>query len=124
MYDKQREKHYLIELKIGGDLDNKKARSENEALFEQYAILANSLPKSADIHCFFAAAYNRFGEGKEWNRGRVLQFFSKDELLIGKDFWNFVCKSSNGYGIVISEYRKNARLIKNALEEIKQTYLG
>ncbi len=28
--------HYLIELKIGGDLDNKKARSEKEALLEQY----------------------------------------------------------------------------------------
>lgn len=35
--------HYLIELKIGGDLDNKKARSEKEALLEQYCILANAL---------------------------------------------------------------------------------
>lgn len=31
--------HYLIELKIGGDLDNKKARSEKEALLEQYCII-------------------------------------------------------------------------------------
>ena len=28
LYDEQREKHYLIALKIGGDLDNKKARPE------------------------------------------------------------------------------------------------
>ncbi len=124
LYDKQHEKHYLIELKIGGDLDNKKARAEKQALFEQYAILANRLSSSADIYCFFATAYNRFGEGKDWNQGRVLQFFSEDELLIGKDFWNFVCKSDDGYNIVINEYKKNAHLIKNALEEIKNTYLG
>ena len=41
--------HYLIELKIGGDLDNKKARSEKEALLEQYCILANSLGSERNI---------------------------------------------------------------------------
>lgn len=38
LFDSKTNTHYLIELKIGGDLDNKKARSEKEALFEQYAI--------------------------------------------------------------------------------------
>ena len=105
-------------------MDNKKARSEKEAIFEQYAILANSLRnKNATIKCHFATAYNRFGEDKEWKQGRVLQFFSKDELLIGKDFWNFVCKSKNGYTIVLETYKENAGLIKKALESIKKTYL-
>lgn len=124
LFDKQTNTHYLIELKIGGDLDNKKARSEKEALFEQYAILSNSLGNSANIKCYFATAYNRFGEDKEWRQGRVLQFFSKDELLIGKDFWNFICCSNRGYEIVINEYKKSAYLINNALENIKTTYLG
>lgn len=44
-YDKGTNEYYIIELKIGGDLDNKKARSEKEAIFEQYAILKNILPK-------------------------------------------------------------------------------
>ena len=44
--DPQSGMHYLIELKIGGDLDNKKARSEKEALLEQYCILANSIGDS------------------------------------------------------------------------------
>lgn len=35
----------LIELKIGGDLDNKKARSEKEAILEQFAILSNVLSR-------------------------------------------------------------------------------
>jgi len=116
LFDKETNKHYLIELKIGGDLDNKKARSEKEALFEQYAILANSLGEDAKIECYFATAYNRFGEDKEWKQTRVLQFFSKSELLIGKDFWNFICCSSIGYEIVIDEYKKSAYLINNALE--------
>lgn len=123
LHDKQTGTHHLIELKIGGDLDNKKARSEKEAILEQYAILSNSLPEGAVITVHFATAYNRFGEGKDWNQTRVLQFFGKDELLIGADFWNFMCKRPNGYEIVIDEYRKNADKIKDALGRIKNAYL-
>lgn len=122
--DKSSNTHYLIELKIGGDLDNKKARSEKEAIFEQYSILSNTLPKDAKIKCYFATAYNRFGEGKEWKQGRVRQFFSKEELMIGKDFWDFICNSEKGYEIVIDEYTKNANLICEALDEIKSIYLS
>nr|MBC8184815.1 TdeIII family type II restriction endonuclease [candidate division KSB1 bacterium] len=81
------------------------------------------LEKDTKIKCYFATAYNRFGEDKEWKQTRVLQFFSKDELLIGKDFWNFVCCSNKGYGIVIDEYKKSSYLIKSALNNIKDTYL-
>jgi hypothetical protein len=122
LFDKEADKRYLIELKIGGDLDNKKARSEKEALLEQYCILSNSLPNE-DILLKFATAYNRFGEDKEWKQERVKQFFAKEELLIGKDFWNLICMSEDGYRIVIEEYSKNAHKIREALEEIKSTYL-
>jgi len=116
--------HYLIELKIGGDLDNKKARSEKEAILEQFAILSNTLPPETPITIHFATAYNRFGEGKPWNQERVKQFFAKEELLIGNDFWNFVCHSPNGYATVLSAYRESSHLIKDALTSIKNTYLG
>ncbi len=115
--------HYLIELKIGGDLDNKKARSEKEALLEQYCILANQLGSAEKIKICFATAYNRYGEGNPWTQGRVLQFFSREELLISKDFWNMVCKSNDGYDIIIDEYKRNAPLIIDALKRIKQVYL-
>ena len=123
-YDKDTDDYYIIELKIGGDLDNKKARSEKEAIFEQYAILKNVLHEDAKITCYFATAYNRFGEGMPWQQGRVRQFFCEDELLIGKDFWDFVCGSSEGYDVVIDEYKKSAHYILDALNEIKYTYLG
>lgn len=115
--------YYLIELKIGGDLDNKKARSEKEALLEQYCILTNTLGSEDKVKIYFATAYNRYGEGNEWNQGRVLQFFSKEELLISSDFWNMICKAENGYEIVIDEYKKNANLIIAALNKIKKAYL-
>ena len=124
LIDKKTNKHYLIELKIGGDLDNKKARSEKEAILEQFAILSNTLKKDTDIQIYFATAYNRFGEDKPWNQERVKQFFAKEELLIGKDFWNFICHSQDGYKIVLDTYRENSHLIKKALENIKDTYLG
>ncbi len=100
--------HYLIELKIGGDLDNKKARSEKEALLEQYCILANTLGTEDNIRICFATAYNRYGEGKPWTQGRVRQFFADEELLISSKFWNLICKSEHGYEIILDEYKKNA----------------
>ena len=42
-YDKERDMHYLIELKASGDLDNKKARSEKDSLLQQYFMLKNLL---------------------------------------------------------------------------------
>lgn len=115
--------HYLIELKIGGDLDNKKARSEKEALLEQYCILANSLGSEENIKICFATAYNRYGEGRPWTQGRVRQFFADDELLISSNFWNLVCKSEQGYDIILDEYRKNAHKIIESLNRIKAAYL-
>lgn len=123
LIDQETGMHYLIELKIGGDLDNKKARSEKEALLEQYCILTNELGSEDKVKVLFATAYNRYGEGQPWRQGRVLQFFSKNELCISKDFWNLVCKSKKGYDIVIDEYRKNAHYINEALDKIKNTYL-
>lgn len=123
LYDAEKDMHYLIELKIGGDLDNKKARSEKEALLEQYCILSNTVGEDK-VKLYFATAYNRYGEGHPWTQGRVLQFFAKEELLISADFWNMVCKSSDGYQIVIDEYKKCAPMIVDALEDIKDAYLS
>ena len=124
LFDEQSGMHYLIELKIGGDLDNKKARSEKEALLEQYCILANTIGREDKIKIYFATAYNRYGEEKKWNQGRVLQFFAKDELLISADFWNLISKSPKGYEIVLDEYKRCTPMIVDALNDIKDAYLN
>ena len=78
---------------------------------------------SEKVSLRFATAYNRFGDGIPWEQGRVRQYFAPEELLIGKDFWNFVCKSESGYDIVLSEYKTHANLIIAALNSIKAAYL-
>jgi len=122
--DKKTGAHTLIELKIGGDLDNKKARSEKEAILEQYAILSNTLPADAAITIFFGTAYNRFGDDNPWTQGRVRQFFADEELLIGRDFWNFITAASDGSETVMAAYKKHAHHIVEALDEVKRVYLG
>ncbi len=123
-YCAEKNEHYLIELKASGDLDNKKARAEKSALLEEYFLLKNELKddNTANIKIFFGTAYNKFGEGKPWKQERVKQFFAEDELLIGKDYWNFVCNDDNGFNTVFGQYQKSAEKIRVALNKIKDLY--
>jgi hypothetical protein len=114
----------LIELKLGGDLDNKKARSEKEALLEQFCILSNEQESDVEINLHFATAYNRYGEGRKWKQERVLRFFSEEELLISSDFWNFITQNSEGSAIVMDEYQLQAHKINGALNTLKSAYVG
>jgi hypothetical protein len=113
-------KKYLIELKIGGDLDNKKAQAEKESLLKQYVLLRNSneIKPTDRVSIFFCTAYNKNGEEATWTQGRVRQFFCEEEIKIGRDFWNFFCNSPDGYEIVKNSYLKHAHYLKDTLEEI------
>ena len=123
-YCAQRNEHYLIELKASGDLDNKKARAEKSALLEEYFLLKNQLKDdpSAAIKVFFGTAYNKYGEGRPWRQERVRQFFAEEELLVGREYWNFVCDDDNGFDIVFDQYKQSAEKIRIALTKIKGMY--
>ena len=123
-YNREKNEHYLIELKASGDLDNKKARAEKSALLEEFFLLKNQLKDdpTAVVKLFFGTAYNKYGEGKKWKQERVRQFFSEEELLIGKDYWNFVCNDADGFNIIFSQYKKSADKIRTALKTIKGMY--
>ncbi len=123
-YNPVKDEHYIIELKAGGDLDNKKSKAEKIAMLEEFYLLKNLLRNSPDskVYIYFATAYNKFGEDKFWKQERVRQFFAEDELLIGKNYWNFVCDDTDGFDIVFEQYRKSAINIKNSLVKIKSMY--
>lgn len=152
-YDGEKDCHYLIELKAGGDLDNKKAKSEKIALLNEFFILKNYLQtskkedyplfpfllgkdalysssnkvsshKDATIKIYFATAYNKFGEGIPWRQERVQTFFAEDELLIGKDYWNFVCNDPDGFNVIHDQYKLSSEYMKNVLERIKRLYFS
>lgn len=123
-YNPDTNEHYLIELKASGDLDNKKAKAEKQALLTEYFLLKNELRNSpnAEVKIYFGTAYNKFGEGNEWKQERVRQFFADDELLIGKDYWNFVCADKDGFDVVFEQYKISAEEIRIALQKIKEMY--
>lgn len=126
LYNPRTEEHILIELKAGGDLDNKKAKTEKIALLQEYFILKNSLilNPDADIKIFLATAYNSYGEGNYWKQERVRQFFAEEELLIGNEYWNFICDDKDGFEIVFNQYKKSCEQIKDGLEDIKRMYFN
>lgn len=121
-YDSDSRTHFVIELKAGGDLDNKKAKAEKIAMLTEYYLLKNKIPNGEQVKIFFATAYNKFGEGNAWHQARVEQFFAPEELLIGKAYWNFVCKDEHGFDIIFEQYRESANHIKSSLSEIKRAY--
>lgn len=122
-YNPKNKEHYIIELKAGGDLDNKKAKAEKIELLREYFLLKNKLIKSDEnIKVLFATAYNKFGEGNEWKQSQVRQYFDERELLIGKEYWNFVCDDAHGFEIVFKQYKKSANHIKEAIKNIKTLY--
>jgi len=124
--DERNKIYYIIELKAGGDLDNKKAKSEKSELLKEYFMLKNQIlisnNKDFKIKLFFATAYNKFGEGNAWRQERVLQYFAREELLIGKDYWNFICNDENDFDIVLNQYKKSAVKIQQAISNIKDAY--
>lgn len=124
-FNPDKNEHYIIELKAGGDLDNKKSKAEKIELLKEYFLLKNKLDAvDARIKVFFATAYNKYGEGQEWRQSQVRQYFDEDELLIGKDYWNFVCDDENGFGIVFEQYKKSSEYIKEAISNIKSFYFN
>ena len=122
-YNPTTKEHYIIELKAGGDLDNKKAKSEKMELLKEYFILKNELVGTNEsVRIFFATAYNKDGEDKEWKQERVKQFFAEDELLIGKKYWNFVCDDEKGFDIICDQYKESSHYILDSIEKIKSMY--
>lgn len=124
-YSPEKKEHYIIELKAGGDLDNKKSKAEKVELLREYFLLKNKLEDSDEkIKVLFATAYNKFGEGNEWKQSQVRQYFDERELLIGREYWNFVCDDEHGFDIVFEQYRKSANYIKDAIRDIKALYFN
>ena len=122
-YSPEKREHYIIELKLGGDLDIKKSKIEKAELLREYFLLKNKLENSNEkVKVLLATAYNKFGEGNDWKQSQVRQYFDEKELLIGKDYWNFVCDDENGFEIVFEQYKKSANYIKEAIANIKALY--
>lgn len=91
-------------------------------MLKEYFMLKNIISSDQKILIYFATAYNKFGENNLWHQANVERFFSKDELLIGEDYWNFVCNDDNGFDIVFDQYKISSQYIKDSLTRIRNKY--
>ena len=131
---------YVIEEKAGGDLDKGKAKQQKEELLTLYALVISKFKKEIlsgelDIKIKFATFYNKDNMDKglsEWRQNSVKKNFMEDELLIGRDFWEFLCDDDKAYFKIMELLKtfnyelascKNIFLIKsveNILENIDE----
>lgn len=106
----KKDKEWIVmEIKAGGNLDVKKAKSEKEALYERKQIIQNI--KKTSVRCFFATAYDTFEKGAE---GYKHLGFPEKELLIGERFWEFILSSPKSYEYLLDRY---TNLCNNYLEK-------
>lgn len=85
-------------------------------------MLKNITSSEQKILIYFATAYNKFGENNSWHQANAERFFSKDELLVGKDYCNFVCNDENGFNIVFDQYKTSSQYIKASLTRTRNKY--
>lgn len=114
--------HFLIELKKGGNIDVKKVHGEKQRLIDAKNYLIKTISHK-NIKIYMAVCYNMYGEGATWKQQQVLHEFDRKELLIGSQFWNFICKSPNGYRWVLDAYKENFHYIQTAISSVKKLYL-
>ena len=92
----------IIELKAGGNIDSKKMQAERDSL-DALKVVVNKITKQ-QTRFFYATAYPNV---KNYNK----LSFSEDELLIGKQFWEFICDDPRSYDYILKEFEKKYQKI-------------
>lgn len=124
-YNREKNEYYIMELKAGCDLDKTKASSQKEDLLVEYFMLKNKLNeenKNIPIKLYMCVGYNKDGEGNYWKQANVRNNFADNELIIGRDYWNFVCDDPDGFNVVINQYRISSHHISEAIQSIREAY--
>lgn len=118
----------VIELKAGGDLDKGKAKSQRNEIFEIYALVASKFKdelrsKDLNIDTYFATMYNKdaISKGVEgWKATSVKKNFLKEELLIGKDLWNFICEDEFAYEKIMEIFFSYSSVVEEQIKKMCQ----
>ena len=91
----RKNKYSLIELKLGGQLDNKKSKVEKGTLKDRKDILSEIVDKP--ISTYLGIVTNQLTKSPEtWDKSTVLKEFDRDQLLIEKQLFDYV-SGVNGY---------------------------
>ena len=75
-----------------------------------------------NIRIYFATLYNKtniFSGAECWKSHSVTKNFTKEELLIGSDFWNYICEDDDAYNQIIKLYDKYCHCSQQAITDLK-----
>lgn len=116
---------YLIELKLGGELDNKKAKSESEALKERKEVLLESkLANNVETYLGIITLSKGEKTPEDWDMGRVALGFDRSEVLVERELFDFVSNDTDVFDFIKDEIQpfvmNEWKVVK---EKIKSVYL-
>jgi len=118
-------KTYLIELKLGGELDNKKAKSESDALLERKEVLIeNKISSEVQTYLGIITLSNGENSPMDWDMGRVSLGFTRNEVLVERELFDFVSNNPDVFNFIKEEIQPFAmKEWKSVKEKIKSKYL-
>lgn len=106
------------ELKYGGNLDVKKAKSERQALLKEFAFMTLlNAEKIRDGNIFVESRFGIIAEDKVQS-GSVKKYFTSEEVKFGNEFWVSMC----GYDLykfskrAMADFRKKESEMPETLE--------
>lgn len=112
--------YYIVEIKLGGNLDSKKLPSEFNALEQFYNKNTSTFLPNKNISFCLGTVY-----AETEVVTKLFNYFNNNYsrpsyyLLLEKDFWNFICNDIKGFEIVKQAYDANVYKINKFLEKIK-----
>lgn len=111
-----------IETKFGGQLDVKKSKAEKKALLEFSAVYFNETGVTPAV--VLGVLYDVHDHsGKPWRQGSVNKYFDQNELLVGRNFWNFVLDASDGYDVFIGAWQDASGRLGDLVEELRDRFV-
>lgn len=82
---------YLIELKLGANLDNKKSKIESSALnVRKETLLENKLATNVETFLGIITLNNGDSSPETWKMGAVKEGFTRNEILVESELFNFI----------------------------------
>jgi len=94
---------YLIEIKLGANLDNKKAKSEATALKDRKdCLLDNNIASEVKTYLGVVCLANGESSPVDWVMGRVSEGFERSEVLVERELFDFVTNNTNVFDFIVN----------------------
>ncbi len=112
----------FFEIKMGGQLDDKKASAEKRGALEYCALYANKYGVTPAL-VLGVLFDSKEGSGQAWSSGPVRKFFSEEELLVARQFWNFILNASDGYDVFTQCWVRESVRLSDMVHEIEDEFV-